>query len=196
VARIPGAAGWSGGKSGLVWKTGRVLEPMTREDEAVISAQLGRPPRGVAGVAWRCACGKPAVVATRPRLGDGTPFPTMYYLTCPRATAACSTLESSGLMSELTEQLTMDHELAHAYQRAHTAYLADRAVLGEVPEIALVSAGGMPDRVKCLHALLAHALAAGPGINPIGDQTRVAIGTFWQLPCLADGAEIAESEAS
>ena len=77
----------------------RVLEPMTAADEASITAQLQRPPRGVAGIAYRCPCGQPAVVATRPRLADGTPFPTTYYLTCPRATAACSTLEAEGLMA-------------------------------------------------------------------------------------------------
>jgi uncharacterized protein len=49
-----------------------------------------------------------------------------------------------------------------------------------------VSAGGMPDRVKCLHALAAHALAVGPGINPLGDETVTAIGEFWARPCLED----------
>ena len=81
------------------------LTPMSTEDEAVIAAQLGRPPRGVAGVAWRCPCGRPGVVATEPRLPNGTPFPTTYYLTCSRATAATSTLEASGLMAEMSARL-------------------------------------------------------------------------------------------
>ena len=81
-------------------------EPLTEADEAVVAEQLGRPPRGVAGVAWRCPCGKPGAVVTEPRLPDGTPFPTVYYLTCPRAVAACSTLEASGLMAEMTERST------------------------------------------------------------------------------------------
>src|SRR6476469_4626585 len=100
------------------------------EDAAVIEAQLGRPARGVAGVAYRCPCGKPAVVATRPRLADGTPFPTTYYLTCPRATARCSTLESQGVMAAMTHRLTTDSELAAAQRRAHQAYLRDRRKLG------------------------------------------------------------------
>ena len=123
-----------------------VLEPMTVADEAAVTAQLERPPRGVAGVAYRCPCGRPAVVATRPRLLDGTPFPTTYYLTCPRATAACSTLEASGLMADMTARLQYDEELADRYRRAHQHYLHDREQLGWVPEIAEVSAGGMPDR--------------------------------------------------
>ncbi|WP_375423370.1 DUF501 domain-containing protein [uncultured Friedmanniella sp.] len=159
-------------------------EPLTAEDEAAVTAQLQRSPRGVAGVAYRCPCGRPAVVATRPRLADGTPFPTTYYLTCPRATAACSTLESRGVMAEMTARLAEDDQLATHYRQAHQSYLDDRAELGEVPEIGGVSAGGMPDRVKCLHVLAAHSLAAGPGVNPLGDETLAAVGPFWRRPCL------------
>jgi hypothetical protein len=161
-----------------------VLEPMTPADELVITAQLQRPPRGVAGIAHRCPCGKPDVVATAPRLGDGTPFPTTYYLTCPRASAACSTCESEGVMTQMSDRLQRDEDLARGYRGAHEAYLRDRSQLGEVPEIAAVSAGGMPDREKCLHALSAHALAAGPGVNPLGDETLARIGAFWTRPCL------------
>ncbi len=160
------------------------LEPTTPADEAAIEAQLGRDPRGVAGIAWRCPCGRPGVVATEPRLSDGTPFPTTYYLTCPRAVAACSTLEAGGVMAEMTRRLADDPDLAATHRRAHQAYLADRASLGDVPEIAGVSAGGMPTRVKCLHALVGHALAAGPGVNPLGDEAVALIGEFWRRPCL------------
>ena len=165
-----------------------MIEPMTAADEAVIAAQLQRPPRGVAGIAHRCRCGKPDVVATRPRLADGTPFPTTYYLTCPRAAAACSTLESQGVMADMAASLLADETLAEEYRGAHAAYLADRAQLGEASEIAGVSAGGMPDRVKCLHALLGHALAAGPGVNPLGDQTLALVGDYARRPCLADAS--------
>jgi len=154
------------------------------EDLAAVAAQLGRPPRAVRAVAHRCPCGRPDVVETNPRLPDGTPFPTLYYLTCPRAAAAVGTLESSGLMREMTARLAEDPELAAAYQRAHRAYLARRAELGDVPEIAGVSAGGMPDRVKCLHVLVAHALATGPGVNPLGDEALTALPDWWATgPC-------------
>jgi hypothetical protein len=115
-------------------------------------------------------CGNPTVVATVPRLPDGTPFPTFYYLTHPGATAALSTLEAEHVMRELNDALADDDELAGEYRDAHDAYLADRAQYGEVEEIAGISAGGMPTRVKCLHALAGHSLAAGPGVNPIGDR--------------------------
>ena len=62
-----------------------------------------------------------------------------------------------------------------SYAAAHDDYLARRAELGQVPEIEGVSAGGMPTRVKCLHALLGHTLAAGAGVNPIGDRTLEAL---------------------
>lgn len=167
----------------------QVLEPFTEVDEAVVAAQLNRVPRGVAGVAYRCPCGKPAVLATEPRLPDGTPFPTTYYLTCPRAVAAASRLESAGRMAELTDRLGTDPDLAAGYRAAHEAYLADRAAHGDgvdAPEIARISAGGMPDRVKCLHALAAHALAAGPGVNPVGDEAVAEMGDFWNPPCLPE----------
>lgn len=141
----------------------------TPAELAVVSAQLGRPARGVVGIAARCACGNPTVVATTPRLPDGTPFPTFYYLTHPAATAAMSTLEATQVMPELAARLD-DADTAAAYQAAHQAYLDDRRQFGEVSEIDGISAGGMPTRVKCLHALAGHALAAGPGVNPIGDE--------------------------
>jgi len=143
------------------------FEPPTAADVAVVSAQLGRPARGVIGIAARCMCGNPTVVATSPRLPDGTPFPTLYYLSHPGATAAMSTLEATGVMAEL--QASLEGEVADAYRAAHESYLADRSSIDDVPEISGFSAGGMPDRVKCLHALAGHALAAGPGVNPIGD---------------------------
>jgi uncharacterized protein len=163
-----------------------VPEPMTSADELTVAAQLQRPPRGVVGIAYRCPCGKPAVVVTRPRLPDGTPFPTTYYLTCPRAVSACSSLESQGLMAEMNHQLKHDHDLAVAYRQAHEKYLVDRELLDSVPEIADVSAGGMPDRVKCLHALVAHSLAVGQGVNPFGDEAVRTLGAFWDRPCLED----------
>ena len=143
--------------------------PLAPADIAVLRSQLGREPRGVVGIAARCACGNPTVVATAPRLPDGTPFPTFYYLTHPAATAAMSTLEAEHLMPDLQQLLHVDEGIREAYAAAHRAYLADRAQFGDVPEIAGISAGGMPLRVKCLHALAGHALAAGPGVNPIGD---------------------------
>jgi hypothetical protein len=155
-------------------------------DLAAVEAQLGRAPRGTRAVAHRCPCGLPDVVETEPRLPDGTPFPTTYYLTCPRAAAALGTLESSGLMREMTERLGADPELAARYRAAHEDYLARRAKLGDVPEIDGISAGGMPDRVKCLHVLAGHSLAAGPGVNPLGDETLAALPDWWAAgPCVS-----------
>ena len=164
-------------------------------DVAIIAAQLGRPPRGMHSVGHRCPCGNPDVVTTEPRLPNGTPFPTTYYLTCPRVNSRIGTLESSGLMREMQDRIGTDADLAAAYRAAHEAYLADRAEIGtsaglDVPEIEGISAGGMPDRVKCLHVLAAHALAAGPGVNPLGDEVLEALGDFWASgPCVAPEVE-------
>ena len=144
--------------------------PVAEEDLQVIAGMLGREPRGVLAVAHRCRCGRPDVVETAPRLPDGTPFPTTFYLVDPHATSVVSTLETSGLMREMQDRLAADPDLAAAYAAAHEDYLRRRAAHGAVPEIEGVSAGGMPTRVKCLHALVGHALAVGPGINPFGDE--------------------------
>lgn len=163
-------------------------EEVSAADRAAVAAQLGRTPRAMRAVAHRCPCGRPDVVETSPRLPDGTPFPTLYYLTCPRAGAAVGRLEASGRMREMADRLRTDPELAHGYRTAHEAYLRRRRELGDVPEIAGTTAGGMPTRVKCLHALLAHALAAGPGVNPLGDEVREAVSPWWSAgPCVTTG---------
>jgi hypothetical protein len=156
----------------------------TAADLAAVHRQLGRAPRGVDSVAHRCPCGEPAVLATQPRLPDGTPFPTLYYLTCARAASAIGTLEAGGAMAVMNERLAAEAGLAAAYRAAHTDYLTRRHRLADVPEIAGVSAGGMPDRVKCLHVLAGHALAAGPGVNPFGDEVLAQLGAWWRhSPC-------------
>ncbi|HWM60103.1 MAG TPA: DUF501 domain-containing protein [Pseudonocardia sp.] len=157
-------------------------EGISDEDAAAVAAQLGRAPRGVRTVAHRCPCGLPTVVQTAPRLPDGTPFPTLYYLTCSRLCSRIGGLEASGRMREMSARLADDAKLATAYRQAHESYLAERDALE--PLGTRVSAGGMPERVKCLHVHAAHALAAGPGVNPFGDEALAEVGEWWRPgPC-------------
>jgi hypothetical protein len=163
---------------------------ITAQDEAIIAVQLGRPPRGLLAVAHRCPCGLPDVAETAPRLADGSPFPTLYYLTCPRANAAVSKLEASGMMREMTARLA-DEVLRRRYESAHLDYLTRReaAALSAGTEPlppGTPSAGGMPERVKCLHALVAHELAAGD-VNPFGREALDALGEWWRPgPCVPE----------
>jgi uncharacterized protein len=173
---------------------------ITREDAAVVAAQLSRAPRGLRSVAHRCPCGLPDVVETAPRLPDGSPFPTLYYLTCPRAAAAISGLEAAGLMREMTARLA-DERIGGEYQRAHRDYLARRDTAARQSGVEPLppgtqSAGGMPDRVKCLHALAAHELAA-PGTNPFGREALDVAGPWWSRgPCVKvpEEDEVSEEE--
>lgn len=142
-------------------------------DLDAVALQLGRDPRGVLEVAYRCPNGAPGVVKTAPKLPDGTPFPTLYYLTHPVLTAAASRLESSGMMREMTERLAHDENLAATYRRAHESYLVERDAVQ--PLGITFSGGGMPDRVKCLHVVIAHSLAKGPGVNPFGDEALAVL---------------------
>jgi uncharacterized protein len=141
---------------------------VTEADLATIAAQLGREPRGVIEVSYRTPDGQPAVIKTTPRLPDGTPFPTLYYLTDPRLTAEASRLESAGIMKDMTARLGTDDALSAAYRTAHESYLAERDAIESLGTD--FTGGGMPDRVKCLHVLMAHSLAKGPGTNPLGDE--------------------------
>ena len=150
-----------------------LLPVVEAADLDAVARQLGREPRGVVEIAYRCPNGEPGVIKTAPRLPDGTPFPTLYYLTHPVLTAAASRLESTGMMREMTERLGRDPELAAGYRRAHESYLADRDAIE--PLGTSVSAGGMPDRVKCLHVLIAHSLAKGRGTNPLGDEALAVL---------------------
>lgn len=151
----------------------RRLPVVDQSDLDAVARQLGREPRGVLEIAYRCPNGEPAVVKTAPRLPDGTPFPTLYYLTHPALTAAASRLESDGVMRAMTERLQADPEVAAAYRRAHESYLAERDAVE--PLGTTFSGGGMPDRVKCLHVLMAHSLAKGRGVNPFGDEALTMI---------------------
>jgi hypothetical protein len=158
-------------------------------EAALVARQLGRPPRGLLAVAHRCPCGLPDVVETAPRLPDGTPFPTLYYLTCPRAVAAVSRLEAEGMMREMSRRLAAEPDLRQAYLAAHRDYLRRRDEAARASGVAPLpagtpSAGGMPDRVKCLHALVAHELAV-PGANPPGAEAARAAGDWWRNgPCV------------
>ena len=167
-------------------------------DLAVVAEQLGRQPRGVMAIAHRCPCGLPDVVQTAPRLADGTPFPTLFYLTCPRACSAMSSLEAAGVMREMTARLQSDTALRARYLAAHEDYLARRdeaaaaAGLGPLPP-GTQSAGGMPDRVKCLHALAAHELAV-PGANPLGADALRLAGQWWHAgPCVNTASQTADA---
>ena len=156
------------------------LEP---RDVTAVGLQLSRTPRAMTSVAHRCPCALPDVVETKPRLDDGSPFPTLYYLTCPRLASAIGTLEADGLMREMTERLATDAELAARYQAAAQDYVARRdahEVLAGVP-----AQGGMPVRVKCLHVLVAHSRAVGPGVNPFGDEALERLPDWWAKgPCV------------
>jgi hypothetical protein len=157
-------------------------------DRDAVERQLGRRPRAMRAVAHRCPCGLPDVVETNPRLEDGTPFPTLYYLTCPHAASAVGGLEAAGLMKEMTARLADDPDLSARYRAAAEDYVRRRDALGVLEKSP--AQGGMPDRVKCLHVHVAHSLAVGAGVNPFGDETLAMLPAWWERgPCVDLPAE-------
>jgi uncharacterized protein len=133
-------------------------------ERRLIQRQIGRDVRGSVAVAARCRYGLPAVVRTAPRLPDGTPFPTLYWLACPAARVAVGRLEAAGWNALLSERVAAEPDLAAAHAAAHAGYLAQRDAIERLEGDPGV--GGLPGRVKCLHALYAHHAATGA--DPVG----------------------------
>ncbi|HEX2052925.1 MAG TPA: DUF501 domain-containing protein [Actinomycetota bacterium] len=152
------------------------MTPTSDQDRASVAAQLGRPPRGRWSVARRCACGKPQVLETFPRLGDGTPFPTLYWLSCRKLSSQIGGLESSGWMAALNRRLAEEPELHAALAEATRAYVRRRDQLDELGPA--THPGGGPDRIKCLHAHTAQFLVTGD--NPAGEEVLKALS--WKDP--------------
>src|SRR5207302_8668618 len=123
--------------------------------------------------------------------------PTLSYLTCPRAAAAVGRLEAAGVMRQMQQRLAADPELRAAYQAAHRDYLARREEAARAAGVEPLppgtqSAGGMPARVKCLHALMAHELAVA-GVNPLGREVADSAGDWWTGgPCVPSPARTGE----
>jgi hypothetical protein len=189
------------------------------DDLGLISEQLGRQPRGLVGIAARCPAGHPCVITSYPLLDPApgrsartspsashrrtidrrVPFPTLYWLTCPRVVQAIARLERSGLIGALEARLQRDAGLAAALRNAHEAYIvarwscldpADRpaaARLGLRPGEATRGIGGIADwmHVKCLHLHFAHHLVAE---NPIG---RILAEEHGLQPCAAAAGSLA-----
>ena len=155
------------------------------DDRATVTLQLGREPRGDVDVVARCPFGLPLVIRTAPTLPDGSPFPTLYYLVCPVAVREIGRLEAAGVMRELEIRLDANEDLRVAYARAHERYVKQRDAFGVLDDS--VSAGGMPSRVKCLHALYAHERADA---NPIGGIVRQRIEPLdCPGPCVREAAD-------
>jgi hypothetical protein len=155
-------------------------------ERRLIEGQLGRPVRGAVAVAARCRFGLPTVVRTSPFLPDGTPFPTLYWLSCPAAAVAVGRLEAAGWNARLSERVAASPALAAAHRAAHQQYLAQRDALGHL--LGDPGVGGLPGRVKCLHALYAHEVATGA--DPVGGIVRQVVEPIdCPGPCVDLGAD-------
>lgn len=169
-------------------------EPPTPEDRANVEAQLGRPARGDWRVARRCHLGRPVVLLAAPLLEDGTPFPTLCWLTCPLARRRVSRLEQRGRVRELSERLAREPALARAHAAADATYAglrAERLPPGVDPALAARVRGGVGgntgDGVKCLHAQDAWRRAGGP--SPVGELFAAEVDPLdCVAPCVAGGA--------
>jgi len=140
------------------------------DDEAAVSRQLGRAPRGRWRVVTRCSFGYPVTIATAPLTEEGEPFPTLFYLTCPHLVGTVARLESAGKVEEWRSLISRDAALQQRLLDADAEYRRARdAEGGGVDSLPDVGIAGLRDvlAVKCLHAHVAAALA---GIaDPVGE---------------------------
>jgi exopolyphosphatase / guanosine-5'-triphosphate,3'-diphosphate pyrophosphatase len=135
-------------------------------DLLAVASQLGRAPTTPFTVVARCADGHPLVIRNHPLDASGTPFPTLYWLTCPTAVRTVSRVESQGWIRGLSERAETDPDgLAAALTAAHQAYAAERGAVIPGAE-AWGGVGGTRRGVKCLHAHYAYHLSGG--IDPVG----------------------------
>lgn len=161
-------------------------------EQALASAMIGRPLRSRSAAAVRCAWGLPAVLRVDPRLDDGTPFPTTFWLACPLAVHHVGRLEAEQMMVGMNQRLEVDEGFAEAYAAGHRRYRSFRERLGPPLPRAAATAGGMPDRVKCLHALYAHHLATRD--NPVGQAVAEQIEPMpCPAPCVSPEPMVATS---
>jgi hypothetical protein len=163
--------------------------PTTQADRELVARQLGREPRAFHRVAVRCPFGAPAVTEQQPYTVDGDPFPTTYYLTCPRLVAAVSRLEAAGGVERWSAAVRDEPDLAASLDaadaeqrriRRELAGLSDRSDGGASLEFG-VGGSRRGGSLKCLHAHVAFALAR-PGYE-LGERVAAELEPLWPDQC-------------
>lgn len=161
------------------------------DDAGSVAAQLGRPVRGRWVVVSRCGLGLPTAIRVEPLLDDGTPFPTLYWLTCPLARRRIGRLEAGGGVAQFARRADEDDEFGARLERAHDDYRRERDALVADPAPPHLPRGGVGGSaggraVKCLHAHYAHTL--GGAANPVGEAVRVDVEPLdCTEPCVVGG---------
>ena len=159
------------------------------DDRAVVERQLGRTPRAFRRVVLRCPFGAPAVTEQAPYDAAGEPFPTTYYLTCRYLVAAVSRLEAAGGIERWSSAIAQDATLADSLSRATEEQRAVRRALadgriGQEGGASLelgIAGSSRPEKLKCLHAHAAFALAR-PGYE-LGERIVAEIEPLWPARC-------------
>jgi uncharacterized protein len=161
-------------------------------DVEAVALQLGRSPRALRRVVARCPFGLPAVTEQEPYDDEGRPFPTTYYLTCPHAVASVARLEAAAGVERWSEAAQADEALRASLARATEEQRAVRRELaagrtgrddGASLELG-IGGTATPERLKCLHAHVAFALAR-PGYE-LGERILSDLDPLWPSVCCTD----------
>jgi uncharacterized protein len=149
-------------------------------DREVVARQIGREPRAFRRVAVRCPFGRPAVTEQDAADSNGSPFPTMYWVTCPHLVAEISRVEAAGGVERWTRAVADEPELAASLDAANAEQRRLRPEIDAGIAGARVGAGSL----KCLHAHVAFALAR-PGYD-LGDRMVAELGALWPERCCSE----------
>lgn len=158
------------------------------DDRRVIEVQIGRPLRATSDVVARCHLDRPVAVRVPPHLDDGTPFPTLYWLTCPLAATRIGRLEGAGGVKRMEAKAEASPGFGAALEAAHRSYAAERDALiqSEQGPQPTGGVGGSSRGVKCLHAHYAHHASGAD--NPVGEVVASWIEPLdCAVPCVVDG---------
>ena len=168
---------------------GQTSPARTLDDQEIIATQIGRPLRAKSEVVSRCHLDLPVVVMVPPNLDDGTPFPTLFWLTCPLATTRIGRIEGAGGVKRMEAKASADVEFRRRLEEANEAYAARRDSMVEGTDGPLPSGGVggvVGDGIKCLHAHYAHT--RGGGENPVGELVAAWVEPLdCDNPCVIDG---------
>ena len=108
----------------MLWSL--LSEQIVTSEKQIVEIQLNRNLRSEIKVAVKCHFDLPVVVDVPKNLDDGTPFPTMYWLTCPMYIKKVSTLESHGMVKELDNQLNRNRKLRKLWLKRQKSYEKER----------------------------------------------------------------------
>ncbi|TGD74694.1 DUF501 domain-containing protein [Mangrovimicrobium sediminis] len=157
--------------------------PVSPQQQARVAELLGREPRGLAAIAVAGSGGEPVVIRVA-ALVDDKPFPTLFWLVCPRLNYRIDVVEAGGLIARLQARIDADPALREAMVEDHRRHIAlrdsyiDAAQRQRLQQLGFAAVfeckgiGGIADfgRIRCLHTWYAAHLVEPNTVGRLLDE--------------------------